>query len=65
MQLRALKRWEFTRLEENGEWWFYDDDLEIQWNMEQQFGAYTLDRELYLIHNWDELDSIMQQTSIY
>ena len=64
MQLRALYRWEFEILE-NGEWYTHIDNLEIQWSVKHQHGACVIDGELNLIHNWETLDSLMEQTKIY
>lgn len=64
MQLKALKRWEFEKLE-NGEYYTVIDNLEIQWSVEHQHGACIIDGELSLIHDWDTLDNIMEQTAIY
>lgn len=63
-QLRALKRWEFEKLH-NGEYHIVINNLEVQWCLSYQCGAYIIDGVLTLLHNWDELDDIMQQTEIY
>ena len=64
MQLRALKRWEFEEVGKN-EYATRTEGVLIQWNVQQQFGAYTFEGDLTLIHNWDELDSLMEQMEIY
>lgn len=64
MQLKALERWEFEEVGKN-EYATKIDNLVIQWNVQYQFGAYLIDGDLELIHNWDELDDLIQQTAIY
>lgn len=64
MQLRALNRWEFEECGKD-EYSIRIDNLFIQWNVQCQFGAYLIDGSLELIHNWDELDELIQQTAIY
>lgn len=64
-QLRALERWEFNPGLRNYEWTITIDNLYIVWDVKHQMGAYVIDDELTLIHNWDELDNLMQQTAIY
>ena len=63
-QVRALKRWEFDKRSES-EWYTAIDNLEIVWDTKKQFGAYIIDGEISLIHNWDMLDEVMQQTVMY
>ena len=65
MQKRALKRWEFE-CEQNDVYKAIIDNISIVWNIKHQIGAYTIDNdELNLLLNWDMLDELMQQTSIY
>lgn len=63
--VKALNRWEFEMVGKN-EYATVIDGLKIMWNEETQSGAYTNQScELELIHNWNELDDIMELTSIY
>ena len=65
MQIRALKRWEFSY---DGHFDVYRGEIEgvkITWSVTKQFGAYYFDEMVTLINNWDELDDLMEQTAIY
>lgn len=65
MQIRALKRWEFSY---DGQLDVYRCEIEgvkITWSVTKQFGAYYFDEMVTLINNWDELDDLMEQTAIY
>lgn len=64
-QVKALNRWEFNPGLRNYEWTTTIDGLNIVWDVKLQMGAYVIDDMLTLIHNWDELDSLMEQTVIY
>ena len=63
-QKRALERWEFTKLP-NGEYHTVIDDLEIQWSILHQHGVCIIDGDITLLHNFMELDDLMEQTKIY
>ena len=65
MQIRALKRWEFSY---DGNFDVYrgeNEGVKITWSVTKQFGAYYFDEMVTLINNWDELDDLMEQTAIY
>lgn len=64
-QVKALNRWEFSY---DGHFDVYrceNEGAKITWSVTKQFGAYYFDEMVTLINNWDELDSLMEQTAIY
>lgn len=63
-ELRALNRWEFEKLP-NGEYHTVIDNIEIQWNVNHHHGVAIIDGQIQLLHNFYELDDIMEQTPIY
>ena len=65
MQLKALKRWEFSY---DGDFDVYrgeNEGVKITWSVTKQFGACYFDEMVTLINNWDELDEMMQLFPIY
>ena len=64
MQLRALNRWEFE-VNDDGIYIMEVNNLKVAWSMEGQCGAYTIDGELALLKDWEELDNLMEQMEFY
>lgn len=61
--VKVLNRWEFEKV--GLDYATTIDGFYIKWNEETQTGAYEYKGDLQLIHNWDELDEMMQLFPIY
>lgn len=63
-QTNALFNWGFTPDSKNEEWEAEFENVQIKWNVKHQDGAYIIDGELSLIHDWDTVEDLMEQLDI-
>lgn len=61
-RVEALFKWQFKARDKFCiEWEAKVDGVYVIWNRKTDTGAYTIDGDLQLIHDWNGLESLMEQ----